>query len=174
MTLTEALAKRRSVRSFTGEQISREELDTILKAACAAPVGMGRYEDAHLTIITNKQLLDDIKRSAGALDRDVLYGAPMLIVVSQKRPDSSAMDNVMYSNAAIIVQNMALAATELGVGACHIWGATMAMSADAELTRRLALPHDFVPCSAIALGKTEVKYEAREIPLERIARNAID
>lgn len=174
MTLTEALIKRRSVRSYTGEPISDDELETILKAACVAPVGMGRYEDAHLTIITNKELLRDIKESTGVTDRDVLYGAPMLIVVSQKHPESTAMDNVMYSNAATIVQNMALAATELGVGACHIWGATMAMSANAELTSRLALPENFIPCCGIALGKTEFKYETRDVPCDRIAKNIID
>lgn len=171
--MMETICQRRTIRSYTGEMISENELDVILKAANAAPVGMGRYEDLHLTIITAPTLLGEIKATAGMTDRDVLYGAPMLIVVSQKLSESRAMDNVMYSNAATIVENMALAAAELGVGACHIWGATMAMSAKAETVAKLSLPEGFVPCCAIALGKTSEKYETRDIPCDRIGKNVI-
>lgn len=173
MTLMETMCKRRTIRSYTGEAISEAELDTILKAAAAAPVGMGRYEDSHLTVITSPSLLDEIRAAAGMTDRDVLYGAPILIVVSQRYPESRAMDNVMYSNAATIVQNMALAAAELGVGACHIWGAVMTMSSKPETVAKLSLPEGFVPCCAIALGKTSEKYTARDIPCDRIGKNVI-
>lgn len=50
----------------------------------------------------------------------------------------------------------------------------MAMSANAELTSRLALPENFIPCCGIALGKTEFKYETRDVPCDRIAKNIID
>lgn len=146
--MMETICQRRTIRSYTGEMISEKELDVILKAANAAPVGMGRYEDSHLTIITDPALLGEIKAAAGMTDRDVLYGAT-------------------------IVENMALAAAELGVGACHIWGATMAMSSKAETVAKLSLPEGFVPCCAIALGKTSEKYEMRDIPCDRIGKNVI-
>lgn len=44
-------------------------------------------------------------------DMHPLYNAPTLIVVSSKKPEPM-MENVAYSNAAIMVHNMALAATE--------------------------------------------------------------
>ena len=40
------------------------------------------------------------------------------------------MENVMYSNAAIMLHNIALAATSLGIGSCYICGATAALSTD--------------------------------------------
>ena len=177
MNTMDTICKRKSVRTYTGEQITEEQLNTILKAANAAPVGMGRYEDVHLTVIKSADLLAKIDAAGTAMlgkpDAHALYGAPLLIVVSSKMPPVKMMENVVYSNAAIIVQNMALAATELGVGACHIWGATTALANSPDLCRELALPEGFTPCCAVALGKTEYVYEQREIPMDRIAKNVI-
>lgn len=53
MNTMETICSRKSVRTYTGEQITEEQLNTILKAANAAPVGMGQYEGVHLTVITN-------------------------------------------------------------------------------------------------------------------------
>lgn len=177
MNTLETIYARKSVRTYTGEQIMEEDLNTILKAANAAPVGMGQYENVHLTVITNAELLEKIDAAGAAMfgkpDIHPLYHAPMLIVVSAKMPEVKTMENVTYSNAAIIVQNMALAATELGVGVCHIWGATMALQNTPELLKELPLPDGFLPCCAAALGKTEDSYSERKIPEDRIATNII-
>lgn len=178
MNTMETICARKSVRSYTGEMLTAEELKTILKAANAAPVGMGQYEGVHLTVITNKELLCKIDAAGAAMfgdpDKHPLYNAPMLILVSAKMPPAEAMKNVTYSNAAIIVQNMALAATELGVGACHIWGATMATLNAPDVLKELKLPEGFVPCCAVTLGKTDYAYEQRAIPMDRIATNTIE
>lgn len=178
MNTIETICARRSVRAYTGEQITKEELDTVLKAANAAPVGMGQYEGVHLTVITNRDLLRRIDAAGAAMfgkpDIHPLYGAPMLILVSARVPAAKAMENVTYSNAAIIAQNMALAATELGIGVCHIWGATMATRTAPDILAELALPEGFAPCSAVVLGKTALTYEQREIPRDRIAINTIE
>lgn len=178
MKTMEAICARKSVRSYTGERITAEELNTVLKAANAAPVGMGRYEDIHLTVITNAELLGRIDAAGAAMfgkpDIHPLYAAPMLILVSAKLPTAEGMKNVTYSNAAIIAQNMALAATELGVGVCHIWGATMAVLNAPDILKELSLPDGFTPCCAVTLGKTDCVYTPREIPQDRISRNVID
>lgn len=178
MNTFETLYSRKSVRSYTGEQITQQELNAILKAANAAPVGLAQYENVHLTVITNAELLHQIDRAGaakfGKSDIHPLYNAPMLILISARMPSVGRMENVTYSNAAIIAQNMALAATELGVGVCHIWGATAAIASSADLMSKLTLPDGFVPCCAITLGKTEYIYSQREIPENRIATNLID
>ena len=53
MTMIETICSRKSIRSYTGENITAAELDVILKAANAAPVGMGQFDSLHLTVITN-------------------------------------------------------------------------------------------------------------------------
>ena len=177
MTMMETICSRKSVRSYTGENITAEELEVILKAANASPVGMGQFDSLHLTVITSKEMLAKIEASAAAMfgkpDMHPLYGAPTLILVSSRKP-APMMENVAYSNAAIMAHNMALAATELGVGTCYIWGATAAMSRNPEVLAELKLPEGFVPCCAMCFGKTDVAYECREIPENKIGRTIIE
>lgn len=171
MNTLETLYSRKSVRSYTGHQLTEEELATILKAANASPIARGVYEAVHLTVIQNPELLSKIDANGAAFfgdpSRIPLYHAPTLIVVSGKRP-TPGMENVTYSNAAILVHNMSLAAVELGLGQCCIWGATMALSQNEELVEALNLPEDFVPCCSLIVGKAEGTYELRQIPAERI------
>lgn len=176
MNTMETICKRKSVRNYTGESITNVELNTILKAANASPVGMGQFDSLHLTVITNKELLNKIEKVTATMfgkpDMHPLYNAPTLILVSSKEP-VPMMENVAYSNAAIMVHNMALTATELGVGSCYIWGAVAAASHNPEILAELKLPEGFIPCCAICLGKTEEKYELKEIPANRIAQTTI-
>lgn len=171
MTTFENLYSRRSIRNFNGENITEAELNEILKAACAAPVGRAMYDTLNLTVVSDKDLLSRWEKhmAATVCDPDVhpFYGAPTVILVSSAMP-SAPMNNVNYSNAAIVVHNMALAATELGVGACHIWGAVGVLNGNEELVQELKIPEGMVPCCAIALGKTNEKYEVRDIPENRI------
>lgn len=177
MNMIETVCSRKSIRSYTGEQITEEELNEILKAANASPVGMGQYDNMHLTIITNPEILIKIDQAGAAMfgkpDMHPLYGVPMLILVSTKTP-TKVMENVAFSNAAIIVHNMILEATELGLGACYIWGATAALATSPELIKELNLPEDFIPCCAAGLGKTKCSYELREIPSDQIDKNIIE
>ena len=176
MNTMETICSRKAVRSYTGESITKEELEMILKAANASPVGMGQFDSLHLTVITNKELLEKIEKATAAMfgkpDMHPLYNAPMLVLVSSKEP-APMMENVAYSNAAIMVHNMALAATELGVGSCYIWGAVAAASHSPEILSELKLPEGFTPCCAVCLGKTEETYELREVPVNKIAQTII-
>ena len=152
--------------------IPDEILEKIIYAADASPVGMGKYENVHLSIITDKALLKAIEdNAAAALDapgRSFLYGAPMLILVS-----ANGDGNVAHSNAAIIVQDMVLEAVNCGAGCCHIWGCVMPLAKNAELTAKLGVPAGFTPVCGIALGLTDEKYETREIPAGRIGISRI-
>lgn len=173
--MMDTIYSRKSIRSYTGEAVSEDALKEILKAANAAPVGMGKYNEMHLTVITNQEFLKKIDATGAAMfgrpDVHLLYEAPGFVLVSAKTPDAMSA-NVTYSNAAIVAHNMALAATELGVGVCHIWGAVTAISRS-DLVKELGLPDGFTPCCGVVLGKTDEEYSVREIP-DRIAVNVID
>lgn len=172
MEFTTILDTRKSIRSFTGENISEKSLKNILHAANVSPVGMGKYDSIHLTVVQDKNILAEIEKTTANFfkveNRSFLYGAPELIIVS-----TSATDNVGYSNAAIIAHDMVLAAVNENVGACHIWGCMIALSTNPELMKKLSLPEGFTPTCAVALGKTEDTYTEREIPKERININYI-
>ncbi len=173
--MQDTILKRKSIRSYTGENITKEELNIILKSCDASPVGLKQYENLYLSIITNKLFLDEIEKNATLMFNNPnlkpLYNAPTLIVISSKK--MSNMENVMYSNAAIMAHNIALTATSLNVGSCYIWGAISALNNNKNLLARLNLPDDFEPCCGVILGKTEEEYEKKEIP-NRISKNYIE
>lgn len=177
MDVSEAINRRRSIRSFTGKEPDEAAVKAIIKAAEEAPVGMGQFENYRLTVVKNKDIMAKINESAAAMfnrpGMDAFYGAPMLIVVSTKKL-APGMENAIYSSCACVVQNMALEAVELGVGCCHIWGAIMAAQRNDDVVASLQLPDGFVPCCGIALGKTDEKFEARDIDQNRIVLNEID
>lgn len=173
MELKDALNRRKSVRSYTGEPVSEEQLQAILTAAYEAPVGSGKYGSIHLTIVTNKDLLDRIDANAarffGNPKAHPLYGAPQLIVIS-----SNAEGNVASANVGDILENMSLAAVEEGIGSCFIYGATAALTQDPDLVAALGLPEGFKPLGSLALGKTDEAYAPRVIPEgHRFSQNVI-
>ena len=171
MNTMETICSRKSVRSYNGRNITQAELEQILKAAYAAPVGMKAYDTLILTVVTNQAFMDKLNADSAAMmgrpDAIPLYGAPTLIIVSSTLP-GGARDNVAYSNAACIVENIALEAVDLGIGTCHIWGAIRALNDTPELVQELNLPEGYVPCCAVILGHTEEAYQLREIPMDRI------
>jgi len=176
MDLLNGLFSRKSIRSYSGNRIADSDLEAILKAANAAPVGKGRYDTLHLTVVSNVDLLQKIDNVTAEYlekpDAHPLYGAPLFIIVSIKE-NSGLPDNVSYSNAAIVAHNMALAAMSLEIGTCLIWGAIRAVNESQEILQELNLPQGFKPSCAITLGSTEESYCLREISDNRITKNYI-
>lgn len=167
----ESIFSRKSIRSYTGELPTEAELNLILKAVYAAPVGMGRYDSLHVTVVKNRDYLDKLEAAAGKqLGKEnyhPLYGAPLLLIFSSVFPGIPT-DNSSYSNCAILSQNAALAAVSLGLGACHIWGAIRALNKEPDLLAELNLPQGFLPCCALTLGRTQETYEKRTVQENRI------
>jgi nitroreductase len=154
METLKTIAMRKSTRSYKSEQINEEYLKKIINAGNSAPVGNGAYDSVHLTIIQNPILLNKLSQTAanmfGNPDADPLYGAPTLILISGK--PNMQFPNLEYANAACIIENMMLAATDLGLGSVYILGAIAALHANVELLNTLNLPKDFVPVSGIVVG----------------------
>ncbi len=175
MNTFENIFSRRSIRTYNGKNITEAELNQILKAAYASPVGRALYDTLNLTVISNRGYLDKwedyCEKESG---HRPFYGAPTVILVSSLIPSTDLKSvNVNFSNAAILIQNMAIAATELGIGSCHIWGAVRFLNDNEDLLKELHLPEGMVPCCAIILGHTDEKYELRDIPEIKIKTDYI-
>ena len=173
METLKTIFSRKSVKTYTGEPVPQDKRDTVIKAALSSPVGRGLFENVHLTVIENKELLNAIDRNAaeffGDPARTPLYNAPALVVVST--PNKGNVDS---ANAAMIVHNMCLTAIELGMGSCAIYGATAALAQNAELVAKLGIPEGFVPTGSAIFGPTEETFEEREIPMDKMSINYID
>ncbi len=173
MTVKEAINVRKSVRSYTQEALTEDELKTLLAAGVSAPVGMAKYENLHISVIRNKELLNELDKNAAEFFGDSsmhpLYGAPALILVS-----SSETNDVGSANVAMVLSSMALTAVDMGLGQVYIYGAIAGLRKNAALTAKLGLPEGFTPMAGLAVGKSDDVYESRDIPADRINISYID
>ena len=156
MEALEAIAKRTSTRKFKETQISEENLQTILKAGMAAPVGSGAYSSLHITVVQNQSVFSKINAAVTELifkmmgkKMDKSFGAPTMIFVSSK---PAMMPGLEYANTACVLENMAIAATSLGIGNVIWGGAASAVEQNPELRKILEIPEGYKPILCISLG----------------------
>ena len=79
----DVLVNRRSVRAYKKEQITKEQLDTILKAGTYAPSGMG-VQPTVMVVVQDAEMINHISKLNAAVngsDKDPFYGAPTLLIV---------------------------------------------------------------------------------------------
>ena len=167
MELSQAILTRCSCRSYTGEPVSEVQLKAVLAAASAAPVGMGAYDTVFLTVIRSREFRAALSQAAREFmkrEDDPLYGAPLLILVSAK---PAMPPTIEFQNTGTIMENMMLAATDLGLGSVYLMGAIAALRGRPELVEQLGLPEGFVPIAAAALGRPAEKAVER-MPAEKI------
>lgn len=149
-TLT-AIHARRSIRRFTNEPISDEQVNTILSAAFAAPSAHNLHPSEYIVIREKDNLIQ--------LASKLTYGKPLneaacaICVVS----DTNRQDIWEFINqdAAAATQNMALAAVDLGLASVWI-GCTPSYPNLHEVSTELNLP-EYVKCiSILAIGHPAV------------------
>ncbi|MGN0204257.1 MAG: nitroreductase family protein [Coprococcus sp.] len=170
MEFKKTIAARQSVRAFTGEQITDEQLNTLIQAANAAPTCMGQYDRVHLTVVQNPEILRRIneafQKAVGDPEIQVTYGAPTLIYVSGNVEDEEIIKG---ANAGVIMENMLLAAADMGLGAVYLFGVSQVLFADDEISALLQLPEGFRTVSAIAVGVAADPVAERPLGTDKIS-----
>ena len=163
-----AIHGRRTVRDFKLDQITDEELETILEAGHVAASAWNR-QPWHFTVVQKKSLLDRIAEAAReALPRvfpeqveempwliapgfHYFYNAPTVIIVSGQMQN----DNVK-GDCSIAITNMVYAAISIGVQTCIVSTANAAFESEEApgLISDLEIPSEYSPLYAIAMGYT--------------------
>jgi nitroreductase len=178
METLKALAARRSIRSYRPEQIGDAELDTVLRAANLAPVGLAMFRNYRLTVVRDKKFMERVERATErAFDHDPMmcgcfYGAPTLIVVSAIRNPNPEMPGLEIASAACIADTMLIAATDAGLASIYLCAFVEGLNAEPDLTKELGLPEGFSPVAGILLGYTDEIREER-IPQATLEVNRI-
>lgn len=168
--LFELARRRRSCRRFTGEKISDEIVDEILKVALLAPSSWGGHP-IEFVVARDKDMIKKIARckrmGAGPLPQ-----ADVAIVVMA----NTAGLELWIEDAAVASTYILLAAEQFNVGACwiHIRNrAGQSLSADEEIRRLLGVPENFSVLNVVALGGKGEKKSARtekDLPRQNIHR----
>ena len=160
----QTILSRRSIRSYEAKPVEREKIDLILQCGQFAPSGMNR-QPWHFTVVTNRKLLDEISNANREIllrspdegtrfraqdpNFDSFRGAPMAIIVSGDPSGRNTM-----GDCANAIENMALAATALGLGSCYLASFKLAMEQPegAFLLEKLMIPQGYIPMFALSLG----------------------
>lgn len=161
MEFQDVLALRQSARSYTEEPVGKEDIANILAAAQRAPVGMHNYKGYILTVITSaavRGMMKEAYAKATEKPNDPSYGAPLFILVSKTK---DAIDELVKYDAACLIENMHLAATELGLGSVYIHGMIVAIRGEKEWQAEASLPADAVPVCGISVGHSKMKLRPR-------------
>lgn len=171
MKTKDAISRRCSCRAFNPYQISNRELDIVLQGGNAAPIGMGKFDSLHLTVIQNQELLRKIDTEGaslmGKLDLHPLYGAPTLILVSGVA-DTPYIRDISMCNAACVIQNMMITAADIGLASCFIMGVIGGIRDNKEFCDEMKVPAGFLPCAAVALGYPSKEPEPKELVADKI------
>jgi nitroreductase len=158
MDAIEMILTRRSVRSFTDEPVTDEQLDTLLRAAMAAP-SAGNEQPWRIVVTRDRDVL---KRWANAtpFSRPLAGAAVGLAVCGETVAIKHS--GFWVDDCSAATQNILLAAHAMGLGAVWI-GVAPSKLMIANVRRILKPPRTVTPFAFVAIGHPERRPE----PIDR-------
>jgi nitroreductase len=181
MELKEAIYSRRAVREYTADPVDARTIRQLIDAAVQAPSAVNEQPWA-FWVVRDRSILSQISKEAKAYvlqtppvgvashhlreletdpDFDILYHAPVLIVIS------SVSDNQWtIENCSLAAENLMLAARAAGLGTCWI-GFAQSWLATRDGKAILEIPESYVPVAPIIVGhpKSEPPVVPRNVPI---------
>lgn len=151
----ETIRKRSSTRGYTAEALTDAQLQTLLHAGLQAPTAANKRE-IHFTVLQGDHpILTELEaeknrlRGLTALEHNFYYEAPVVVILSA---DSSYKWSPL--DAGIAVENMALAAEDLGLGNLIIGCIFDALRGEKKeyFSKALKFPDNYEYEIAIAFG----------------------
>jgi nitroreductase len=147
MDLFDAIFTRRSIRKFTGEPVSEEQLALILRAGSYAP-SAHNHQPWHFVVVRDCDTLEAI--AAGHPYAKMLPQAGCCIVVCGDK-ERQGMTGFLVEDCSAAIQNMLLAAHGSGLGA--VWCGLYPVPRLTRLVSKLLqLPKHVIPVGMIGLG----------------------
>jgi len=148
-----ALKTRRSIRKFKQEQITDEELKTVLEAGTWAPTGKG-LQDPWIVAVQDPRLLKKISKMNAEIwgrDIDPFYGAPTYVLVFASDPAKWANS---VCDGSLVLGNMMIAAHAIGLGSCWINREREMFYTEEgkKMMKEFGLPEGLIGIGALALG----------------------
>lgn len=114
MELIDVMFKRRSSRKFTGEPVTKEELEKILQSALLAPTSMNR-KPCNFLVVERPETLKLLAKAKNH-GAELLAGANKAIVVLA----DTFLADTWCEDSSIALTYMHLMATDLGLGSCWV------------------------------------------------------
>jgi nitroreductase len=168
MELLKAILGRRSVRRYTDQEVEREKLKELVKAATWAPTA-GKMQSWRFFVLKDPSLKELVRRACrnqmfvedashlvvACFDRDVAYRAYGM----------RGVELYAVQETAAAVQNLMLRAEELGLGTCWV-GAFDAK----DIQKALELPDRIKPVTVVTVGYPDESPQSERKDLKEVAK----
>lgn len=146
-----AIKERRSIRRFKSDQITDEELKTVLEAGTWAATGHGTQEP-FIIAVQNPEICAQLRKMNAEImgvESDPYYGAPTIVIVLAPESNVNGVKDV-----SLILGNMMLAAHSIGLASCWInrEDGMFASEEGKKLMKDWNLPEGLMGVGALALG----------------------
>ena len=167
----DVIFSRKSVRSYTGEVVSKKNLEILLKAAMAAPSGRNQQPWAFI-VISDPTILQKLAEGLPYAKMLPEAGAAIVVCgysVPHERPNSK---DLWEQDCAAATQNILLAAEAMKLGA--VWTAVHPYPDRQEFVRKiLDIQQDIYPFCIIPVGyptgeeQPKEKFDSAKVHWER-------
>jgi nitroreductase len=155
MDTLEAIRKRRSIRRFTDDPILKADLVTIVDAGRLAATGSNR-QPWDFIVVTDRKMIERFKVSSAWIGK---AGAVIVVVMD---PGS----RWWVEDGAAAIENMLLASTALGYGACWVEGD--ALPREALFKTLLGVPVEKRVMALIPIGVADETPSPEKKRLEQV------
>lgn len=150
-TTIQDLMTRRSIRKYKPEQITREELETVLNAGMCAPTAMNKQSPI-IVAVQNKDdiaYLSKLNAAVKGMAGDPFYGAPTVLVVLADAENANAVPD-----GSLVLGNLMNAAHAIGLGSCWINRAREVFATDEgkALLKKWGIKGDYIGVGNCILG----------------------
>ena len=159
--LVELMRSRRSIRQYTDEKISDEQIKKILSAALLAPSGHSKYP-CEFIVVKNRETLEKMSHCRVNVAKMLNQAAAAIVVIA----DAEKSDTIV-EDSSVAMMNMELMAASLGIGNCWIQIRNRAAENNAPseeyLREILKFPENFKCQSILSLGIAAKQPRPREL-----------
>jgi nitroreductase len=170
MELDVCIKGRRSVRCYTDEPVSKEQIEAVLEAGVWAPTAMFR-EPCKFVVIENKELIKYVSDETKVMvkqmmpplekqfstEKDVVcYNAPVLILICTEK--DKQWTNLNMIDSVLAAENIFLKAYELGLGTCYM-GFVQFLNSKLDILKKMGVPENYDMMVPIILGHPQTKQE---------------
>ena len=163
------ILKRRSVRNYKEEQNEDNDLNVILDCARYAPSGMNRQSYAFVAV-QNHDIMSEIINTCmdiREITTSPFYGAPTIVLVFGDENSPTYVEDACAG-----IENMAIAATSLGIGSCWVRCIKdLFESGEGEKIReKIEVPENYKCIGSLILGYVDGEYPEAKVRKENIIK----
>jgi nitroreductase len=166
------LAKsRRSVRTYTGGNVSKDHLKRILEAGRWAPSALNK-QPWRFIVVTEKsiksrirEVYDKVRDELGLYKQDTRFLEKTVLIIVLSNSELPGHD----VSTALAVENMLLAATDLGYGSLVMSSPFMGEDNVRVFKEMLGIPEPYMPLFIVAVGESDGDTPVKErLQLDRL------